>query len=52
MLWKAPGPTLNILVVAGSGKLLSTIMPEGSPGLILEVPPYRLPKCRVVLSKT
>jgi ferrous iron transport protein B len=43
---------LNILVVAGSGKLLSTIMPESSPGLILEVPPYHLPKCRVVLSKT
>ena len=43
---------LNILVVAGSGKLLSTIMPESAPGLILEVPPYHLPKCRVVLSKT
>jgi ferrous iron transport protein B len=43
---------LNILVVAGSGKILSMIMPEGSPGLILEVPPYRRPKCQVVLSKT
>ena len=43
---------LNILVVAGSGKILSTIMPESSPGLILEVPPYHLPKYRVVLSKT
>ena len=30
---------LNMIVVAGSGKLLSTIMPESSPGLILEVLP-------------
>ena len=43
---------LNIVVVACSGKLLSTIMPESSPGLILEVPPYHLPKAQVVLSKT
>ncbi len=51
-LWAVLIYALNIAVVAGSGKLLSTIMPEGSPGLILEVPPYRLPKCWVVLSKT
>jgi ferrous iron transport protein B len=51
-LWAMLIYALNIVVVAGSGKLLSTIMPESSPGLILEVPPYHLPKAQVVLSKT
>ncbi len=50
--WALAIYALNIIVVAGSGKLLSMIMPESSPGLILEVPPYHVPKCRVVLSKT
>ena len=51
-LWAMLIYALNIVVVAASGKLLSTIMPESSPGLILEVPPYHLPKAQVVLSKT
>jgi len=51
-LWAMLIYALNIVVVACSGKLLSTIMPESSPGLILEVPPYHLPKAQVVLSKT
>jgi ferrous iron transport protein B len=51
-LWAMLIYALNIVVVACSGKLLSMIMPEGSPGLILEVPPYHLPKAQVVLSKT
>ncbi|HEX2522025.1 MAG TPA: ferrous iron transporter B, partial [Terriglobia bacterium] len=51
-LWAMLIYALNIVVVACSGKLLSAIMPESSPGLILEVPPYHLPKAQVVLSKT
>jgi ferrous iron transport protein B len=51
-LWAMLIYALNIVVVAASGKLLSTIMPESSPGLVLEVPPYHLPKAQVVLSKT
>ena len=51
-LWAMLIYVLNIAVVACSGKLLSTIMPESSPGLILEVPSYHLPKAQVVLSKT
>jgi ferrous iron transport protein B len=34
---------LNLLVIAAVGKLLSRLMPEYSPGLILEMPVYRLP---------
>jgi ferrous iron transport protein B len=51
-LWAMLIYALNFVVVACSGKLLSTIMPESSPGLVLEVPPYHSPKAQVVLSKT
>jgi len=43
---------LNILVIAISGKILSRRLPESSPGLILEIPPFRLPAWRVLLLKT
>ena len=42
----------NILVIALSGKLLSSLMPEKTPGMILEVPAYHLPSLRIVLLKT
>jgi ferrous iron transport protein B len=44
---------LNILVVAISGKILSTLYPEpGSLGLILEIPAYQLPPIRNTLKKS
>jgi len=43
---------LNILVIAISGKIMTRIMPEEAPGLILEVPAYRVPSARVLLLKT
>jgi ferrous iron transport protein B len=44
---------LNILVVAISGKILSTLYPEpGSLGLILEIPAYQLPPLRNTLKKS
>ncbi len=42
---------LNLLVIAVAGRLLLRILPEVSPGLILEIPPYRLPDARATLHK-
>ncbi|MFZ0963977.1 MAG: ferrous iron transporter B [Terriglobia bacterium] len=43
---------LNIIVVALSGSLLARIWPEISPGMLMEVPAYRVPAPRVVALKT
>jgi len=42
---------LNLVVIAAAGKLLSMLRPEASPGLILEIPSYRLPRPKAVASK-
>ncbi len=39
---------LNLLVIALAGRLLLRMLPEASPGLILEIPPYRLPAAGAV----
>ncbi|MGD1103947.1 MAG: ferrous iron transporter B [Terriglobia bacterium] len=43
---------LNIIVVALSGHLLARLWPEISPGMLMEVPAYRVPAPRVVALKT
>ena len=43
---------LNILVVAIAGHLLARLWPEISPGMLMEVPAYRVPGPRVVVLKT
>ncbi|MFN8005794.1 MAG: ferrous iron transport protein B [Terriglobia bacterium] len=43
---------LNLVVIALSGKILTALLPECSPGLILEVPPYRKPRLSILLRKT
>ncbi len=43
---------INILVVALAGKALSKVWPEITPGLIMEIPPYRIPTLRTLLAKT
>ncbi len=43
---------LNALVIALSGKVLSAIMPENTPGMILEIPAFHTPKLHIVLRKT
>jgi len=43
---------LNIIVVALSGTVLARIWPEISPGMLMEVPAYRVPGVRVVALKT
>ncbi len=42
----------NLFVIAVTAKLLSRMLPEDSPGLILEMPIYRLPTWRNVIHKT
>jgi len=41
----------NLLVIAITGRILNGIMPEDSPGLILEMPSYRIPTLKNVTSK-
>ncbi|MDZ7317403.1 MAG: ferrous iron transport protein B [candidate division KSB1 bacterium] len=43
---------LNAGVVILTGAALSRLMPEDSPGLVLEMPSFRLPKLKVLLAKT
>ena len=43
---------LNLAVVVLAGNILARIWPEITPGMLMEVPPYRLPSARVVLLKT
>jgi ferrous iron transport protein B len=42
----------NLFVIAITGKLLSKFMPEDSPGLILEMPVYRIPTLRTIVQKS
>lgn len=42
----------NMLVIAITGRILSSMMPDDTPGLIMEVPPYRMPTWRNVLNKS
>ncbi len=43
---------LNIIIVALSGAVLARIWPEISPGMLMEVPAYRVPGAKVVALKT
>jgi ferrous iron transport protein B len=42
---------LNIIVLAISGKILSSLVPEVTPGMIMEIPSYHIPSLSVLLSK-
>jgi len=41
----------NIFVIAVVGRILTAMIPEDTPGLILEIPPYRIPTLRTVTQK-
>jgi ferrous iron transport protein B len=41
----------NIFVIAVMGRILSRLLPEETPGLILEMPVYRVPTLRTVFGK-
>jgi ferrous iron transport protein B len=51
-LWALSIYILNAAVIALSGKVLSTIMQENTPGMILEIPAFHTPKLEIVLRKT
>jgi ferrous iron transport protein B len=42
---------LNIFIIALVGRILTAMIPEDTPGLILEIPPYRIPTARTVMQK-
>lgn len=42
----------NLLVIAVTGRIMSKMMPEDTPGLILEMPPYRVPTLKNALGKS
>jgi len=42
---------VNIIVIAAAGKLLTVLFPRVTPGLILEIPSYKLPSARVIAAK-
>jgi ferrous iron transport protein B len=41
----------NLLIIAVTGRVLSNLMPEDTPGLILEMPAYRVPTFKNAMSK-
>ena len=42
----------NLLVIAVTGRVLNQLMPEDTAGLILEMPPYRVPTFKNVMGKS
>ncbi len=42
---------VNLAVIAVAGRALSTLMPEITPGLVLEIPSYKVPNLQAVLNK-
>ncbi len=50
--WPAVGIFFyNLIVITITGRIISSFMPEDSPGLIIEMPVYRIPTLRTVTSK-
>lgn len=43
---------INVIVIGLLGKLISKVLPEVSPGLLMEIPKYHLPSPKSVLNKT
>ncbi len=50
-LWALVIYLFNIVVIAFVGRLLTYLLPEKTPGLIMEMPVYRLPTLRTVTNK-
>ena len=43
---------LNLIVIAITGSILTKLLPEDTPGMMLEIPAYHAPQAKVVLHKT
>lgn len=50
-MWALGMYLLNLFVIALTGRILSKLLPETSPGMILEMPPYRIPTFKSVMNK-
>jgi len=50
-LWALIIYMFNILVIALMGRLLTLLLPEETPGLIMEIPVYRIPTFKTVFGK-
>lgn len=50
-LWALAIYLFNIFVIAAMGRLLTFLLPEETPGLILEMPVYRIPTLKTVFGK-
>lgn len=42
---------LNILIIGLMGHIMSRLMPEVSPGMVMEIPPYHVPSLKNLLAK-
>jgi ferrous iron transport protein B len=42
---------INVVVIAAVGKLLTVLLPRVTPGLILEIPSYKIPSAHVIGAK-
>jgi ferrous iron transport protein B len=51
-LWAFALYIFNIALIAATGKVMSSMLPQLTPGMILEVPRYQLPAMRSLLHKT
>jgi ferrous iron transport protein B len=50
--WPAVGIFFyNLIIITITGRIISSFMPEDSPGLIIEMPVYRIPTLRTVTAK-
>ena len=43
---------LNLIVISISGRVLSKLLPEVTPGMLLEIPQYQIPRIETLLQKT
>jgi len=43
---------LNLIIIALSGKVMSRLLPEVTPGMVLEIPAYQMPRLRITFRKT
>ncbi|MCJ7695954.1 MAG: ferrous iron transport protein B [Anaerolineaceae bacterium] len=42
----------NLFVIALTGRILSKLLPEDTPGMIMEIPVYRIPTFKTIINKT
>jgi small GTP-binding protein len=50
--WALAVYLFNIFVIALTGRILTKLLPEDTPGMILEMPSYRIPTLKNVVNKT